>query len=530
MATRLTLTAILDRHVTERPRDIALIADRRTVTYAEFDRLSRKTASWLVEQGIKPGDRVAVWMVNRIEWLALLFGCARIGAALVAVNTRFRATELGHILDRSGARMLVLQPGFKAIEFLGILEGVAASAARALEGVAVIGKRRGLPDYLLERPIVAFDAFEMASIDIADRSDPEAPVALFTTSGTTRGPKLVVHRQRSLAWHAGAVASLLGFTKDACLLAALPFCGVFGLDSMLGAFAGGASAVIMETFDGAEAAQLMRRHRVTHVFGSDEMARRLIESAEGYNPFPSLRLFGFAAFQPGAIEMAKLAYERRIPMTGLYGSSEVQALFAAQPSDLDLDRRIEAGGRPVPGSKVRVRNLETGALAPVGESGEIEIWSPSNFDCYLNDKEGTAAALTSDGFFKTSDIGRLRDDGTFVFEARSGDAIRLGGFLVNPIEIEDMLKHVEGVADAQVVGVEMDGKMRCVGFVVPENGALDEADLIARLTPLMAPFKVPARIWFVDEFPTTPSANGTKIQRNKLRDMAVERLRQVRAI
>src|ERR1700680_648639 len=153
----LTLPALLDRHLAERPDALACVDGDKRVSYAEFDALCRKTAAWLIAQGIRPGDRIAVWLVNRIEWLALLFGLARIGAALVAVNTRFRAAELEHVLRRSGApllvlgaarvavnprcgaaelehvlrgsgaRMLVLEPTFKKIDFATVLAEVDAA-------------------------------------------------------------------------------------------------------------------------------------------------------------------------------------------------------------------------------------------------------------------------------------------------------------------------------------------------------------------------------------------------------------------
>src|SRR5712691_9785111 len=152
--------------------------------------------------------------------------------------------------------------------------------------------------------------------------------------------------------------------------------------------------------------------------------------------------------------------------------------------------------------------------------------APSLFAGYCNDAEATAAAMRPDGFFRTGDIGRLRADGSFVFETRRGDAIRLGGFLVSPVEIEDTLKRIPAVADAQVVGVELDGRMRCAAFVIPAEGfAPSEAEIVAGAAEIMAAFKVPARVWFLDAFPVTQSANGTKIQRSKLREMAIERLR-----
>jgi fatty-acyl-CoA synthase len=529
MAERLTLPALLDRHLAERPDAAAFIDGEQRITYAEFDALCRKSAAWLIAQGVGPGDRVAVWLVNRIEWLALLFGLARIGAALVAVNTRFRAAELEHVLRGSGARMLVLEPTFKKIDFPAILAEVDPAAAQSLEQVAVVGAGSAVLPNVLGKPTIAFDAFEHSRPETPDRSDPEAIVAQFTTSGTTKGPKLVMHPQRSIAHHARAVARGFGLdAAESCVLAAIPFCGVFGFDLVLGALAAGAPAVIMDTFEAREAVELVGRYKISHLFGSDEMARRMMERAPCRDPFPHLRLFGYAAFQPGSAELGKAGWDRRIPLVGLYGSSEAQALFAVQPLALPLEQRIEPGGMPVAGAEaeIRIRDLDGGELVEIGRSGEIEIRAPSLFAGYGNDPEATAAAMHPDGFFRTGDIGRLRADGSFVFETRRGDAIRLGGFLVSPVEIEDALKRIPAVADAQVVGVELDGRMRCAAFVVPAAGtAPSEGEIIAAATAIVAGFKVPVRVWFLDAFPVTQSANGTKIQRNKLREMAMERLR-----
>src|SRR6266516_3049614 len=353
-----TLPALLDRHLAERPDAPAFIDGERPITHAEFDALCCKTAAWLTAQGVRCGDRVAVWLVNRVEWLALLFGLARIGAALVAVNTRFRAAELEHVLRRSGARMLVIEPTFKKIDFAAIRAGSAA------------------PRGVLGKPTVAFDAFERSLSAAPDRSDPEAIVALFTTSGTTKGPKLVMHPQRSIAYHARAVARGFGLeTADSRVLAAIPFCGVFGFDLVLGALAAGAPAVIMDTFEARAAVELVTRHKISHLFGSDEMARRMMELAPGRDPFPHLRLFGYAAFQPGSAELGKAGWERRIPLVGLYGSSEAQALFAFLPLALPLEQRIEPGGLPGAGAdaEIRLRDVDSGELVEIGRSGEIEI-------------------------------------------------------------------------------------------------------------------------------------------------------------
>src|SRR5262249_10421813 len=171
------------------------------------------------------------------------------GAALIAVNTRFRAAELEHVLRQSAARMLVLEPAFKKIDFPAILADVDPAAAQSVETVAVVRPDRRTMPRVLGKPTVAFDAFGGSACDAPDRSDPEAIVALFTTSGTTKGPKLVMHPQRSIAYHACAVARGFGFDAPHSLaLAAIPFCGVFGFDLALGAIAAGGPPAVLAAF------------------------------------------------------------------------------------------------------------------------------------------------------------------------------------------------------------------------------------------------------------------------------------------
>jgi len=523
--------ALVAQPAAARPAATAFFDGDRAVSWFEFDAMCRASAAWLAAQGIGPGDRVGIWLVNRIEWLALFFGAARLAAAIVAINTRYRSSELAYLLERSGAKLLVLQHDFRKIDFAAVLREVDPAAARSLEGVAVVDAGGTTPARILDRPVIPFDALARRRPDVPDRAQPEAIAAMFTTSGTTRGPKLVMHPQRTIVAHSMDVARGFGFSAPSSrLLSALPFCGVFGFASTLGAMAAGAPVVLMDTFDAAEAADLVRRHSITHLFGSDEMFRRMLDCAPGEAPFPSLRSCGYAAFNPGAAEFARRAWERRVPLRGLYGSSEVMALFSVQPEDAPLEARVEAGGRPVsPAAEVRVRDVDSGALLPPGASGEIEIRAPSRFAGYWNHPEATAEAIRDDGFFRTGDIGRLRGDGTFVYETRRGDAMRLGGFLVTPLEIEDALKELPGVVDVQVVAVEIGSHSRCVAFVIPGRDAPRESDLLAAAGRRMAAFKVPARAWFVSEFPVTQSANGVKIQRAKLREMALERLAEGKA-
>jgi fatty-acyl-CoA synthase len=163
----------------------------------------------------------------------------------------------------------------------------------------------------------------------------------------------------------------------------------------------------------------------------------------------------------------------------------------------------------------------TGALAEPNEVGELECRGPSQFSGYLDDAEATRAALTDDGFFRTGDLGYLRGDGSFVFLSRAGDVLRLSGFLVNPAEIESFIEQNAAISGCQVVGVDEPSGTVPVAFVTIEAGsAFDEAALRGACEAALARYKVPRRFVPLAEFPVTVSANGTKVQRAKLREMA----------
>jgi fatty-acyl-CoA synthase len=523
-----TIVDLLEHHRREFPDRIAFIDGNQRYTYAQFADLCDRAAYWLQKQGIGQGDRVAVWLVNRMEWLALLFGLSALGATLVTVNTRYRAHEVSHILEESEASMLILEPDFRKIDFMSILRQVNEESLKHLKSIVFVNASGELTDCLLNKPVSALALEALADNFSVPRNDvAHALCILFTTSGTTSAPKLVMHTQRTISAHSQHVARAYRLEQaDVILLAALPFCGVFGFNAVFGCFAAGQPVVLMDTFDAAQANILINEHQVTHLFGSDEMFSRMLEHTHSAIPFPSARVFGFAAFHAGFDRFGKKAWDRKMPMYGLYGSSEVQALFSLQSPDMPLNERLRPGGIPAnPQARLRIRDPQTGQLLGTGKSGVIEIYADTNFVGYLNNQAATDQVVDAEGYFCTGDLGYLREDGSLVYQTRQGDAIRLAGFLVNPAEIEDVLKLQSGVDDAQVVGVEVEGQNKCVAFVITSKGcAFDENALRTSLGQSIAAFKLPVRIWEIDAFPTTMSSNGVKIQRRKLREMAQETL------
>lgn len=518
-----TLAGFLGRHALERTGEVALVDRDRPVTYGELDSEARRLAAGLAGLGVARGDRVALWLPNLPAWLACFFACGRLGAIAVSVNTRFRSSEVGDIVGRSGCTALLFWPGFRRIDFAGILGGCDPDALRGLAHIVSYTEGDAKPERVLDRAVVTYRSLlDQGPLD-DERGGEDDGCVIFTTSGTTRAPKFVLHSQRTVIRHGIDVARDFGWHDPATrVLVTAPLCGVFGFANAMAALAAGRPLVMAPTFDAHESASAVQRHAITHANATDEMIALMLDAVPDPHPFPSAKWFGYGAFAPAHADLPARAAARGLNLVGLYGSSELEALFARQREDASPADRWLAGGRPVaPEAQVRACDPETGAILPHGTAGELEFTGPSRMVGYFGDEAATRAALTPDGFFRSGDLGYTTGDGRFVFLARMGDALRLGGFLVSPAEIEAVLAEHPCVAAAQVVGARTKSGLKPAAFVILAQGAVfDEAALLAHCATRMAKYKVPVRVQAIDAFPVTPGANATKIQKHKLREMA----------
>ncbi len=523
-----TVTGLMAALAERDPDRAAMIEGETTISFGELDARSRRVAAGLARHGVGSGDRVALWLPTVPAYMILDIACARLGAIAVAINTRFRAVDLADLVGRSGAKLLAYWPGFRHIDFAGTLAQSDPAAMARLETLVIYGSDDSAAP--ADSPLVGRTAVDYASLEAsepleADRASPDAPCNIFASSGTTRAPKMILHSQRTITRHAATVARRFGFdAPDARSLQILPLSGVFGFSQMMGALAGTCPSVLMSAFDAEAAVTAIGRDRITHLIGTDLVFQRLLDCASADRPFPSVRLAAFAAFTPSITGLVEQGDARGIPFVGLYGSSEVQALFALQPVDGTPDRRAKAGGEPVSGdARVRARDLESGAILPDGEPGELELSGPSRMVGYFEDDPGTAEAVTEDGYIRSGDLGYTESDGRFVFLSRRGDVLRLGGFLVHPVEIEAFIQEHPGIEGCQVIGVERPEGTRAVAFVTCVQGAsFDPRALRSHCLRGLAKYKLPERFIALDAFPMTESPNGMKVQRAKLRQMALE--------
>jgi fatty-acyl-CoA synthase len=491
------------------PDKLAILEPERHINFAQLTEQSDQLAGHFARLGMRSGDRLALWLPNGIEWVQCFLACARLGLTVLAVNTRFRAQEVQDVIERGKASWLVMWPGFKGIDFDGILADIPAQLTDRLKGIVTRDQIHRLGHTPMPPPA----------------SHADHGVLCFTTSGTTSLPKFVLHTQSGLLQHADAVSEAFEYDQCSRVMASAPFCGAFGFATLGGALFTGHTVVCEPVSDAQSLLELVRIHDVTHTYANNALILQMLQQATDQKDFASTRLFGFASFAPASQELFDRAKNNGLALTGLYGSSELQALLAAQPladSDGDTSVRYEPGGAIVHRlGRVRARDPQSGRILPMGESGELEILTPSRLSGYLDNPQATREAFTDDGYYRTGDLGRCVSDRQFVFEARMGDSLRLAGFLVNPAEIEQTIETLPGVAACQVVAAQSGNKAVPVAFVIlkADASALPE-QWTSSCKRRMAGFKVPVHFEVVSAFPTIESANAVKIQKNRLRDMA----------
>lgn len=511
------------------PADKAcFIFDGKITTYGEFRDQVQRVATGLRALGVQRNDIVGLWLPNTLEWMVNAFACARLGAAALSLNLRFSGYEVADFISRAKCKALIYTPTYRGRNFteeLGRMDPQTLASLKAvvsmeagpavLEGVA----HASYPELLTTTPS-----------DLAEGQADDACIIL-SSSGTTSKPKLIVHSQGRVVRHSYDVAHTFGIdADDARVLLGVPMFGAFGYTVALGSLAAGATLVVMENFEPAAAADLFNSERITHSFGTNDMMEKVLDAGGADWRPAALRMYGHANFTPGLLHLPERARQHGVFMRGCFGMSETLALFGTQPVDADLERRAQSGGIPIaPGAQVRVRDVDSGELMAPGEVGEIEVLHPDVMLGYLGDEQATRKAFTDDGFLRTGDLGYLNEDGGFTHLSRIGDVLRIGGYLVNPLEIEETVLHGLDLPAhqmpkaCQVVEVEAHGSARPVAFVTADEGYVhDEQAIIAACHQKIAKFKVPVRVILVDEFPTTPSPNGAKVLKNELRKMASE--------
>jgi len=514
------------RKLSGRGEAIALVGDARELSFSALDTESAQLAEGLVRLGLRPGDCIAIWLPNTPDWMVAHFASARAGLTTIPINTWARVSEVEHFLRLGKCRAIILDTSFRGIDFDGILLGALDALER--EGDNSLGFVIDVASLMPRDPIAGPARISWSDMALHTPAPPAEAVhnmamVAFSTSGTTSQPKLAIHKAAALIDHAKAVSCAAEMTASEVVLCALPPCGAYGYGLILASLASGAKAILCDTFDLDKIVRCIETEKVTLLAITEPLLRGLLDHpCANRKTLKSLRLVFSAG---GTLEEVVCRAEKDFGflVSNVYGSSEVLAMASFWSTDVGIGPRSAAGGVLVH-QDMCVRAVgPSGETLPVGVSGELQFRGPILLEHYLGNPGATDKAFKADGWFSSQDVGVVLDDGgkSFHYIARSNDALRLSGFLVNPGEIETMLQSHPMVAMAQVVGVPKGGEDITVAFVLPVAGANPtQVELQAYCRSLMASYKSPSIVRIVDHFPTIRSANGDKVIKQDLRAMA----------
>src|SRR3954467_13503810 len=390
----ITVTGPLRHWARERGARPAVVLGDRALSYAELDERSDRLAGCLVEAGVRPRDRVAVFMGNSLEFVIAFHAVLKAGAVHVPVNPMFRGEEVRYELEDTGAQVAVVAAALR-----DVFESGRTAAVRTVLDEAAIDD------------VVARDDLRAPAGD----GDLDALAALNYTGGTTGLPKGCEHTQRHMLYAAASALTAMGTPPDDVSLVFLPIFWIAGEDAaLLLPLVNGSTCVLMPRWDVTEALDLIEAHRVTTLVAPVDSWIPLLDRAEAEGrDLSSLRTPLAVSF---VTKLDAALRERFTKVTGspgvlreaAFGMTETHTMdtFTGGLADRDLAARPIFCGLPVPGTDIVVVDRETGDLLPVGEEGEIAVRSPSLLTAYWDRPDATADVL-QDGWLLTGDSGQL---------------------------------------------------------------------------------------------------------------------------
>jgi malonyl-CoA/methylmalonyl-CoA synthetase len=487
------------RFPADRGQPLLLLESGDTVTYADADAGSARYAALFAGLGLEPGERVAVQVEKSAEALLLYLGCLRAGLAYLPLNSAYQEGEVGYFLENAEPRAVVAQP--RSIPWLAPL-----AARLGITHVFSLDEHGGgtLVDAARSAP-ARFATVERAADDLA---------AILYTSGTTGRSKGAMLSHRNLASNAEVLHREWGFRPGDVLVHMLPLFHVHGLFVACHCVLMNGSA--MRFYPRFDARRALADFATSTVFmGVPTFYTRLL-AEPGLTRAACAPMRLFVSGSAPLLAETHVEFEARTGQRILerYGMTETGMLTS---NPLSGERRAGSVGRALPGTRVRVLDDSGEPCAP-GAIGHVQVAGDNVFAGYWRMPERNREEFTPDGFFRTGDLGSLAADGYLTIVGRSKDLIITGGYNVYPKEIELALDELPGVQESAVVGVpHPDFGEAVTAVVVPRKGAAapSEDALIAALKARLANFKVPKRVYVVDELPR--NAMG-KVQKNVLRD------------
>lgn len=537
---------LLDRTAAEYPASDAVVFQGRRINYSELREKTNQLAKALLSIGVQPGDKVAIWMTNRPEWVFSEFAIAKVGGVIVPMYTRLGLAEVEFILKQSDCKVLILMDSFLKHSYIDMLYSMGpeirtSSSAEELQVAKLPHLRRVIclspkgekyPGTIDFPEALQKGRATVSDEELAERQgggDPEMVVNIPFTSGTTGFPKGVMTTHGQYLQQLQAQGDIWQITCEDRFLGNNPLCFNLGnMTHLMLAVKYGASIVLMELFEPGEALRLIQEERCTVLSGFATVFLMLLDH-------PELRNYDTGSLRTGLIGLPNISdpeslvkrVRDKLQMPGItaaYGMTENTGCTSMTSIGDSLEIVAHTVGKPLPGVEVKVIDPQTGRDLPAGEKGELCTRGFLILKGYFKMPEETAKKIDADGWFHTGDSAEIDTAGYISIKGRLVDMIKSGGISVYPGEIERFISGHPGVKEVQVVGIPDHRRGEVPAAFIQQNpeAALTPAEIIDFCRGMIADYKIPRHVFFVNEFPL--SSIG-KVQKFKLREAAVEQLR-----
>ena len=512
-----TAPTLLDELARSHPDIEFVVGSGRRLRYPEFRAEARRFARGLHAAGVRRGDKVAILMGNRPEWLIAEFAILALGAVMVSLNTWATRRELAYMLDHSDARVLVTVDRFLGQDYTRVLREIAAGDGlpKLRRIVRVEPDGRELPGGASWESVMrAGEAVPASVIDAAAAAIEPADVAcILYTSGSTSTPKGVQLQHYALIenmWHVGERQHLRA--GERLWLAVSLFWGLGCENALFALMTHAGTIVLQERFDAGEAIDLIERERCTVAYATPNMVRAIAAHPDrGSARLASLRT-GVTIGTPEQVRL--LADLGAGEVCNVYGLTETYGNCTVTDAHDPIEVRAASVGRPLPGFELAIVDPKTRRALSPGEVGEIKV--RGYVTCgYYRAEDRNREAFDGEGWFLTGDLGYLDESGRLYFRGRLKEMIKTGGINVAPVEVEEVLMSNPGVEQAYVVGLPDAERDEIVAAVVVprEPPGADEAVLRAHCAGALAAYKRPRRYRLVAaaELPLTTTGKVRKL-------------------